>query len=64
VQLSDRRYVAWAVIERTVTDTSRHDVAVARHLQWAEDFAVAGDVEAAVDELLDVQALKAELSAS
>jgi hypothetical protein len=38
-----------------------HDLAVARHLQWAQDFAIAGDHASAVDELLDVQALKAEL---
>jgi hypothetical protein len=41
-----------------------HDLAVARHLQWAQDFAIAGDFAAAVDELLDVQALKTELRAS
>jgi len=38
-----------------------HDLAIARHLQWAQDFAIAGDYAAAVDALLDAQALKAEL---
>jgi hypothetical protein len=45
-------------------DVAVHDVAVARHLQWAQDFATAGDHASAVDELLDVQALKAELRVS
>jgi len=38
-----------------------HDLAIARHLQWARDFALAGDHASAVDELIDVQALKSEL---
>jgi hypothetical protein len=38
-----------------------HDLAIARHLQWARDFALAGDHASAVDELVDVQALKSEL---
>ena len=38
-----------------------HDLAVSRHLQWAQDFMIAGDIASAVDELLDVQALEAEL---
>src|SRR4051794_26498140 len=38
-----------------------HDLAIARHLQWAQDFALAGDHTSAVEELIDVQALKSEL---
>lgn len=38
-----------------------HDLAIARHLQWARDFALAGDHASAVEELIDVQALKSEL---
>ena len=41
-----------------------HNLAIARHLQWAQDFVGAGDYASAVDELLVVQALKAELGAS
>jgi hypothetical protein len=45
-------------------ETAVHDLAVARHLQWAQDFAVAGDYASAVDALLDAHALKAELRVS
>jgi hypothetical protein len=38
-----------------------HDLAIARHLEWARDFALAGDHASAVDELIDVQALRSEL---
>jgi hypothetical protein len=38
-----------------------HDLAVSRHLRWAQDFLIAGDIASAVEELLDAQALAAEL---
>ena len=38
--------------------------AVERHLGWARDFAVAGDVESAVDAIRDAHATLAELRAS
>jgi hypothetical protein len=38
-----------------------HDLAVSRHLQWAQDFIIACDIASAVDELLDAEALEAEL---
>jgi hypothetical protein len=41
-----------------------HDLAIARHLEWAQDFAIAGDYASAVDELLDARALTAELRVS
>jgi hypothetical protein len=50
-------------LESTECQAAVHDLAIARHLQWAQDFVTAGDYASAVDELLDVQALKAELDA-
>ena len=45
-----------------------HDAAVAgaveRHLAWARDFAVAGDVDSAIDAIRDAHATFAELRAS
>jgi hypothetical protein len=38
--------------------------AVERHLGWARDFAVAGDVESAVDAIRDAHATLGELRAS
>jgi hypothetical protein len=38
--------------------------AVERHLGWARDFAVAGDVDSAVDAIRDAHATLAELRAS
>jgi hypothetical protein len=38
--------------------------AVERHLGWARDFAVAGDVDSAVDAIRDAHAASAELRAS
>jgi hypothetical protein len=38
--------------------------AVERHLGWARDYAVAGDVESAVDAIRDAHAAFAELRAS
>ena len=45
-------------------DVPVHELAVARHLQWAQDFVIAGDYASAVDELLDAQSLKGELRSS
>jgi hypothetical protein len=36
--------------------------AVERHLAWARDFAIAGDVDSAVDAIRDAHATSAELS--
>ena len=47
--------------ERQECGSAVHDLAIARHLQWAHDFAIAGDFESAADELLDVHALAAEV---
>jgi hypothetical protein len=38
--------------------------AVERHLAWARDFALAGDVESAVDAIRDAHAASAELRSS
>ena len=38
--------------------------AVERHLGWARDFAVAGDVDSAIDAIRDAHATVAELRAS
>jgi hypothetical protein len=38
--------------------------AVERHLGWARDFAIAGDVDSAVDAIRDAHATFAELHAS
>jgi hypothetical protein len=38
--------------------------AVERHLAWARDFAVAGDVDSAIDAIRDAHATFAELRAS
>jgi hypothetical protein len=38
--------------------------AVERHLGWARDFAIAGDVESAVDAIRDAHATLGELRAS
>jgi hypothetical protein len=51
-------------LETQECEATVHDLAIARHLQWAQDFAAAGDDAAAVDSLLDAQALKAELRVS
>ena len=41
-----------------------HARALERHLDWARDFAVAGDVDSAVDAIHDAHAALAELRAS
>src|SRR5215207_7008967 len=51
-------------LESQECEATVHDLAVARHLEWAQDFAIAGDHASAVDELLDAQALRAELRVS
>jgi hypothetical protein len=38
--------------------------AVERHLAWARDFAIAGDVESAVDAIRDAHATSSELRAA
>ncbi len=38
-----------------------HSRAVSRHAIWARDFAAAGDIAAAHDELLDIAAIAAEV---
>jgi hypothetical protein len=38
--------------------------AVERHLGWARDFAVAGDIDSAIDAIRDAHATVAELRAS
>jgi hypothetical protein len=38
--------------------------AVERHLAWARDFALAGDVDSAVDAIRDAHAASAELRSS
>ena len=38
--------------------------AIERHLGWARDFAIAGDVDSAVDAIRDAHATLAELRAS
>ena len=38
--------------------------ALERHLGWARDFAIAGDVESAVDAIRDAHATSAELRTS
>jgi hypothetical protein len=38
--------------------------AVERHLAWARDFALAGDVDSAVDAIRDAHATSAELRSS
>jgi hypothetical protein len=38
--------------------------AVERHLAWARDFAIAGDVDSAVDAIRDAHATSAELRTS
>jgi hypothetical protein len=45
------------------SDASRwphHTRALERHIAWARDFAAVGDIESALEELLDVRALSAE----
>jgi hypothetical protein len=38
--------------------------AIERHLEWARDFALAGDVDSAVDAIRDAHAASAELGCS
>jgi hypothetical protein len=40
-----------------------HLRALERHTAWARDFAVAGDLDASIDEMRDVRALAMELRA-
>ena len=39
-------------------------IAVERHLAWARDFALAGDIDSAVDAIRDAHAASAELRSS
>jgi hypothetical protein len=40
-----------------------HALALERHAMWARDFAMAGDIEASIDEVRDIRALASELRA-
>jgi hypothetical protein len=53
-----------AIPPRRVSAYQLHEQAIGRHAAWACDFAMVGELDAAVGELLDVCALASELGAT